>query len=162
MFGRFICLSSLLILFPQIIKTTTTVYKCGSRNQEILNNVTVTIENCTTSRCSLKRNSTVHIEIKFKPEFDVRDLIAEVHGIALNIPIPLLGVDNKSVCNNLYEEDGTKKKCPLLKGSPYIYKDEIYIIEAYPKFKVDVHWSLKDPISKNVVTCFEAPSKIVD
>jgi len=30
MFGRFICLSSLLILFPQIIKTTTTVYKCGS------------------------------------------------------------------------------------------------------------------------------------
>jgi len=66
-------------------------------------------------------------------EFDVRDLIAEVHGIALNIPIPLLGVDNKSVCNNLYEEDGTKKKCPLLKGSAYVYKDEIYIIEAYPK-----------------------------
>jgi Niemann-Pick C2 protein len=129
----------------------------------------------------LKKCITIYLYILyFILEFDVRDLIAEVHGIALNIPIPLLGVDNKSVCNNLYEEDGTKKKCPLLKGSPYIYKDEIYIIEAYPKvnyiiksfhknahcynfqFKVDVHWSLKDPISKNVVTCFEAPAKIVD
>ncbi|XP_022167527.1 ecdysteroid-regulated 16 kDa protein-like [Myzus persicae] len=162
MFRIVLCLSSLLILFPQIIKTTT-VYKCGTRNQEILNNVTVTIENCTTtSRCSLRRNSTMHIQIKFKPEFDVKDLITEVYGIALNIPIPLLGVDNKSVCNNLFEENGTKKKCPVLKGRTYVYKDEIYIIEAYPKFKVDIHWSLKDPISRNIVTCFEAPAKIID
>lgn len=66
-------------------------------------------------------------------EFDVKDLITEVYGVVLNIPIPLLGVDNKSVCNNLFEENGTKKKCPVLNGSTYVYKDEIYIIEAYPK-----------------------------
>lgn len=67
-------------------------------------------------------------------DFNVKELITEVYGIALNIPIPLLGVDNKSVCNNLFEDDGkTKKKCPLLKGDTYIYKDDIYIIEAYPK-----------------------------
>jgi len=56
-----------------------------------------------------------------------------VYGIALNIPIPLLGVDNKSICNNLFDENGTKRKCPVLKDSTYVYKDEIYIIEAYPK-----------------------------
>lgn len=42
-------------------------------------------------------------------------------------------MDNKSVCNSIFGEDGTKKKCPLLKGTKYIYKDNIYIIEAYPK-----------------------------
>lgn len=55
--------------------------------------------------------------------------------MALNIPIPLLGVDNKSVCNNIFDKNGTKKHCPLPKGGTYIYKDDIYIIEAYPKVK---------------------------
>lgn len=72
-------------------------------------------------------------------EFDVKDLITEVYGIALNIPIPLLGVDNKNVCNNIIEEGGTKKKCPLQKGGTYIYKDDIYIIEAYPKVSLLKH-----------------------
>lgn len=58
--------------------------------------------------------------------------------MALNIPIPLLGVDNKSVCNNIFEEDGKKTKCPLLKGGTYIYKDDIYIIEAYPKVNIHI------------------------
>lgn len=57
--------------------------------------------------------------------------------MALNIPIPLLGVDNKGVCNNIFEEDGKKTKCPLLKGGTYIYKDDIYIIEAYPKVNIN-------------------------
>jgi len=35
--------------------------------KEILSNVIVTLGNCTTSRCSLKRNSTMHIEIQFLP-----------------------------------------------------------------------------------------------
>lgn len=70
-------------------------------------------------------------------EFDVKDLITEVYGIALNIPIPILGVDNKSVCgSNLFEEDGKKKRCPILKGGTYIYKDEINIIESYPKVNI--------------------------
>lgn len=64
------------------------------------------------------------------------ELITEVYGVVLNIPIPLLGVDNKSVCHNIFEENGTKKNCPLPKGGTYIYKDDIYIIEAYPKVNI--------------------------
>lgn len=63
--------------------------------------------------------------------------MAEVYGIVLNIPIPLLGVDNKSVCNNLFDEGGTRKKCPLLKGGTYVFKDDIHIIEAYPKVNIN-------------------------
>lgn len=37
-----------------------------SENKEILDNTTVKFENCSTSRCALKRNSTMQIEIKFK------------------------------------------------------------------------------------------------
>ncbi|XP_025412839.1 ecdysteroid-regulated 16 kDa protein-like isoform X1 [Sipha flava] len=161
MFDKIIFMSFLLIILLHKSKSTT-VYKCGSKNKEVLNNTLVMFENCTISRCPLKKNSTMHIEIKFKPDFDVKDLITEVYGIVLNIPIPLLGVDKKNVCTNIIEEDGTKKNCPLQKGSTYIYKDDIYIIETYPKFKIDVHWSLKDPISRNVITCFEVPAKIID
>jgi len=60
-----------------------------------------------------------------------------VYGIVLNIPIPLLGVDNKSVCNNLVDENGMKKKCPLLKGSTYVYKEDIFIIKGYPKVNIN-------------------------
>jgi hypothetical protein len=75
-------------------------------------------------------------KITFSLDFDVKDLITEVYGIVLNIPIPLLGVDKKNVCTNIIEEDGTKKNCPLQKGSTYIYKDDIYIIETYPKVRL--------------------------
>ncbi|XP_025412840.1 NPC intracellular cholesterol transporter 2-like isoform X2 [Sipha flava] len=136
MFDKIIFMSFLLIILLHKSKSTT-VYKCGSKNKEVLNNTLVMFENCTISRCPLKKNSTMHIEIKFKP-------------------------DKKNVCTNIIEEDGTKKNCPLQKGSTYIYKDDIYIIETYPKFKIDVHWSLKDPISRNVITCFEVPAKIID
>lgn len=58
--------------------------------------------------------------------------------MALNIPIPLLGVDNKNICNNVYKEDGIKTRCPLPKGVPFIYKDDIHIIKAYPKVNINI------------------------
>lgn len=58
--------------------------------------------------------------------------------MALNIPIPLLDVDNKNICNNVYKEDGIKTMCPLTKGVLFIYKDDIHIIKAYPKVNADI------------------------
>ncbi|XP_050548914.1 ecdysteroid-regulated 16 kDa protein-like [Daktulosphaira vitifoliae] len=157
----FISFCSLVIFLIAIeCLATSTVYKCDTNNTELLEGVT--IENCTTSRCPLKRNSTIKIEIKFITDFDVKDVITEVYGLLFNIPIPLLGVDSKSVCNNIFLENGVKTTCPLAKGNTYVYKDVINILEVYPKIKIDVHWGLKDPVSRRVIICLEYPAKIID
>lgn len=71
-------------------------------------------------------------------EFDIKIIITEVYGKVLNIPVPLMGTDNKNICNNVYEENGTKTKCPLPKGRTYIYKENIYIIKSYPKVSINI------------------------
>ncbi|XP_050440563.1 NPC intracellular cholesterol transporter 2 homolog a-like [Adelges cooleyi] len=147
-------------LIPWECAATTTVYKCDSNNTQAMDGVT--LENCSVPRCPLKRNTTMHVEIKFKSEFNIKDIITEVYGHVFNIPVPLLGVDNKSVCNNIFTADGAKTTCPLLKGNDYVYKDIVRILEVYPKLKINVHYSLKDPTTKKIVACFEVPAKITD
>lgn len=50
-----------------IIHVNFDFYFFYSENTELLNDITVLFDNCTTPRCPLKRNTTMHMEIKFKP-----------------------------------------------------------------------------------------------
>lgn len=98
--------------------------------------------------------------MKFTPDTDVEKLTTKVHAVILNIPLPFIGVDGTSACENVFAEDGTTKVgCPLKAGTPYVYKNSFPVEEYYPPANLIVHWALE--AKKKDVVCFEVPAKIL-
>lgn len=94
-------------------------------------------------------------------DHDVKKLTTSVSAIVLNVPLPFVGVDGTSACNNMYLEDGaTKTRCPLKAGQSYVYKNSFDILSVYPTIPaLDVHWALSESSTKDLA-CFEVPGKI--
>lgn len=123
----------------------------------------VTISSCKNGRCRFRKRTKVSIEMKLNPEHDVKQLTTRVEAIILGIPLPFIGVDGTSACNNIYTEDGTEKtKCPLKAGEKYLYKNAFDVLPIYPSVPdLVVHWSLKENNVKDL-SCFEVPAKITN
>lgn len=96
-------------------------------------------------------------------DHDIKKLITNVNGIILGVPLPFIGVDGTSACNNLYLEDGTTKThCPLKAGEKYVYKNSFDVLPIYPTIAaLDVYWALIEGNNKELV-CFEVPAKITN
>lgn len=82
----------------------------------------------------------------------------------MGVPLPFIGVDGTSACNNLFLEDGvTKTNCPLQAGQTYVYKNAFDVLPLYPTIAaLDVYWALVEGNSKKEVVCFEVPAKITN
>lgn len=95
-------------------------------------------------------------------EHDIKKLTTTVNAIIAGIPLPFIGVDGTSACNNLYLEDGTTKtQCPLKAGQNYVYKNSFDVLPVYPSIsQLVVHWALVDGNNKNVA-CFQLPARIL-
>lgn len=96
-------------------------------------------------------------------DHNVKKLFTNVNGIILGVPLPFVGVDGTSACNNLYLEDGkTKTQCPLKAGEKYVYKNSFDVLPIYPTLAaLDVYWALIESNKKELV-CFEIPAKITN
>lgn len=94
-------------------------------------------------------------------DHDVKSLKTSVSAVIVGIPLPFVGVDGTSACNNFYAEDGvTKIECPLKAGQKYVYKNAFDVLPLYPSLPaLDVHWALTESNGKDLV-CFEIPAKI--
>lgn len=123
----------------------------------------VSISKCAKGRCRLRKKTKVTIEMKLNPDHDVKQLTTRVGAIILGIPLPFIGVDGTSACNNIYTEDGTQKvKCPLKAGEKYLYKNSFDVLSIYPTLpELTVHWSLKESNDTDLV-CFMLPAKITN
>lgn len=120
----------------------------------------MTLSTCEKGTCRLQRNTSAKIEIKFTPEKDLKTLETSVYAIVAEIPLPFIGVDGTSACDNLFKADGkTKASCPLKAGEEYIYRNEFPILEIYPKLTLKVRWALKS--NSEDIVCFLAPARIV-
>lgn len=98
--------------------------------------------------------------MRFTPDKDLDTLTTRVHANILNLPLPFIGVDGKSACDNIFAEDGvTKLGCPLKAGTSYVYKNGFPVEDFYPTVQLVVHWALESQ-NKDVV-CFEVPARIV-
>lgn len=93
----------------------------------------------------------------------MKKLTTNVHAVIVGVPLPFIGVDGTSACNNLYLVDGTTKtQCPLKAGQTYVYKNTIDVLPVYPTIAaLDVHWALTEQNNKELV-CFEIPAKITN
>ncbi|XP_055697254.1 ecdysteroid-regulated 16 kDa protein [Phlebotomus papatasi] len=142
------------------LSRATEVSQCQAGGAKKLESSEVSISNCQKPPCKLRRKTEVSIEQKFTPEKNLKTLTTTVHAEILGIPLPFIGVDNTSACENIFEEDGTTKaSCPLKAGTPYVYKNSFKVLEIYPKTSLVVHWALTH--GNKDVTCFEVPAKII-
>lgn len=137
------------------------IFIAGQARQ--LDDSEVSISSCKKGRCRLRKKTKVSIEMKLNPDHDVKQLTTRVEAVILGIPLPFVGVDGTSACNNIYTEDGTHKtKCPLKAGEKYLYKNSFDVLPIYPTIPdLTVHWSLKEGSVKDLV-CFELPAKITN
>ena len=141
----------------------------------------VSINNCSGGVCKLKRKTDAVITLKITPDREskncflngilpnwviidfyfstVKTLTTNVLAQIGQFPVPFVGVDGQSACNNIFDESGKKASCPLQKGKTYIYKNQFAVLEIYPKLQILVHWALKS--GDNTISCFEIPARIV-
>lgn len=126
-------------------------------------------EICRANQFNIQPNSSKLIHCAFQIDFrhildhDVKKLTTNVHAVIVGLPLPFIGVDQTSACDNIYLEDGTTKtQCPLKAGQKYVYKNTIDVLPVYPTLSaLDVHWALTENNNRELV-CFEIPAKITN
>lgn len=82
--------------------------------------------------CKLKRRSRPSVEEKFIADRDTRNVMTSVNAAVLGVPLPFVGVDGTSACENIFNLDGTAAGCSLKKGVEYIYKKDFPVLQIYP------------------------------
>ncbi|CAB3245763.1 unnamed protein product [Arctia plantaginis] len=139
------------------VAAATDVKQCAGKNIPDLSQ-NVQLIPCNKIPCKLKKGTDQHITIAFTPEKDVQTIKNHVTAQVLEVNLPFVGVDGKSICDKIYTEDGAAAGCPLTAGTKYMYKDSFPVLAFYPSIKVKVHWELLD--DKHDVTCFEVDARI--
>ncbi|PBC26578.1 NPC intracellular cholesterol transporter 2 homolog a [Apis cerana] len=142
-----------------VVVCATEVNHCGTGEKfEDPNQVKIT--GCDVPPCKLKRRTKASVEQKFVPKQDVESLVNSVNAAVLGVPLPFVGVDGTSACDNIYNLDGTPAGCSLKKDIEYIYKREFPVLQIYPTISMVIHYALME--GNNTVACFEVPAKITN
>lgn len=92
----------------------------------------VNITNCVVPPCKLKRRTKPSVEFRFVPLKDTQNVKNSVNAAVLGVPLPFVGVDGTSACDNIFNKDGTLAGCSLKKGVEYVYKREFPVLPIYP------------------------------
>ncbi|KAG7174090.1 NPC intracellular cholesterol transporter 2-like [Homarus americanus] len=132
------------------VASATIVQDCGS-TAELKE---VSISNCGTPPCVLKRGEDIIVDINFDNNVATETLTTKVTGTIGGIEIPWLGVVSDA-CTSLIEGD-----CPLEAGEEVKYSAKAPVLNEYPAVIVIVTWKLKDHDGKTTV-CFVVPAQIV-
>ncbi|XP_031846613.1 Niemann-Pick type C-2b [Nomia melanderi] len=140
------------------VANATEVLKCGSGELYEDSNQ-IKISGCDKPPCKLKRGTKGTVEQKFVPNKDIESVTNSVSAAVLSVPLPFVGVDGTSACENIFNADGTPAGCSLKKGVDYYYKREFPILPIYPTISMVIHYELKE--GEQSIACFEVPAKII-
>ena len=141
------------------LAAATEVNQCGS-GEKIEDFSRVRISGCNKPPCKLRRRAKYSIEQNFVPQEDTTVLTNAVQAAILGVPLPFVGVDGTSACDNVFNLDGTVAGCSLKKGTEYLYRREFPILSVYPTVSMVIHYALMD--RENTISCFEVPAKITN
>ncbi|CAL1285797.1 unnamed protein product [Larinioides sclopetarius] len=142
-----ITLTVLLVVAVQV--SATKFQDCGSKSQVI----SVDFEGCTGSDiiCTLDRETTQNITIKFTSEDESKSVGVVVYGQILDFFLPF----------EVKQPDGCKSgiSCPVSDGANYSYHGSVDMKELSPQADAIVEWYLKDDTYDNTV-CVQILCKI--
>ncbi|XP_076667419.1 Niemann-Pick type C-2b [Andrena cerasifolii] len=141
------------------LAAATQVNQCGS-GEKFADSNRVRISGCDAPPCKLRRRAKYSFEQNFVPQEDTKVLTNNVHAAILGVPLPFVGVDGTSACDNVFNLDGTTAGCSLKKGTEYLYRREFPILAVYPTVSMVIHYALMD--GGNTISCFEVPAKITN
>ncbi|XP_012346265.1 NPC intracellular cholesterol transporter 2 homolog a [Apis florea] len=119
-----------------VVVCATEVNHCGT-GEKFEDSNQVRITGCDVPPCKLKRRTKASVEQKFVPSKDVASLVNSVNAAVLGVPLPFVGVDGTSACDNIYNLDGTPAGCSLKKDVEYLYKREFPVLQIYPTVKTN-------------------------
>merc|ERR1719495_586454 len=121
---------------------------CGSKGK-----ITgVTVNNCPSLPCKLKRGTNATITMTFAPSVDIPAATSVCYGYlggTIKTPFPL--TDNNA-CHDM--------TCPAKAGASTVYKHVLPVNPIYPKVSVIVQWEVHT--ASALETCFTVPVVIVD
>ncbi|XP_057338057.1 NPC intracellular cholesterol transporter 2-like [Microplitis mediator] len=120
----------------------------------------LTISNCESAPCPLKRQTSVMVEETFVAKKNVKSLTTSVFAKVAAFWLPFVSVHNKNACDNIYNMDDSIAGCPLKAGTEYKYRNEFPILSIYPTLTLPVQWALKD--KNDIITCFQVYVKITN
>ncbi|RZC38153.1 epididymal secretory protein E1, partial [Asbolus verrucosus] len=93
---------------------------------------------------------------------DIEKLTNSVVAYIAGVPFPFVGYDQNDACPLIYTADGKEKAgCPLKAGQDYIYRDNIDVLQIYPRVKAVIHWGITGDDGNDVI-CFEVPARITN
>ncbi|KAJ3638634.1 hypothetical protein MTP99_001982 [Tenebrio molitor] len=122
----------------------------------------VKVGSCKKPPCRLRKNTVIKVQMKVTPDRDVDKILNTIHAYIAGVPFPYPGNDQTDACKNMYSEDGKNfVGCPLKKGQDYLYKNDMEVLQIYPRVKAVVHWGLTMPDGKDII-CFEVPARITN
>ncbi|KAK1137675.1 hypothetical protein K0M31_002172 [Melipona bicolor] len=142
-----------------VVASATEVNYCGS-SKKFEDPNSVKISGCDVPPCKLRRRTKASIEYKFTPDEDAENIVNNVSASIFSVPLPFVGVDGTTACDNIFNLDGTSAGCSLKKGVDYIYKREFPVLQIYPTISMTIHYALMD--RNRTVACFEVPAKIIN
>ncbi|CAL1538541.1 unnamed protein product [Lymnaea stagnalis] len=124
------------------------VKDCGSK---LGTTTQVDITPCPSIPCPFKRNTNVSVTINFNANYAITSAQTSVHGDIAGVLVPF-PIPDSDACHFM--------TCPISQGSSAVYKNAIFVQQAYPKITLIVKWELLS--GSDDITCFTVPVTITD
>ncbi|GAB1863133.1 Niemann Pick type C2 protein [Camponotus japonicus] len=145
---------SLLCVLCCIISSLAFVFEdCGS---EVGKFSDIIISSCDPSeeKCSIIRESEIHVSMKFTPSVDVKNVEAKAFGVLLDVPVPF-PLKKPEIC----KDPDSGVKCPLKKDVEIEYKVTFFVEKATPALSLEIMWEFRNEKDEKI-TCVKFPAKI--
>jgi hypothetical protein len=115
----------------------------------------LSIADCTSYPCSLKRGTNATIKFSFRPMTRIRNIELKIAGIIQGRAVPFAVNDNQHCETAIVGE----RNCPLFRGKTYEYEFGMPVKEEYPTLSLYVRYELVDNAGRSLL-CFQWPASI--
>ncbi|KAL6434874.1 hypothetical protein ACFW04_005209 [Cataglyphis niger] len=154
MIRKDIAFSLLCVLSCRIVSSLAFVFEdCGSEIGKF-NEISISSCDLSEEKCSIIRDSNIHLSLKFTPSVDVSKIEARAFGILANVPVPF-PLEKPDVCNDA----NSGINCPLKKDQEVEYKATFFVEKTIPALSLEVMWEFRNEKDEKII-CVKYPVKI--